>query len=308
MNYTPEQIGAKMDALGLWEQVFPFNWAVRPKGTVLPYFCSLLLEKTGPVKARLLMLEGWQTFHDYVRMRVDRNYGFYSTPMELPHFELAVLREAGVAIFRDDPGYTPRFLNERENELVGRILWESYGLMMRIENDFKLPLSYAAEKSMFCRTEYESGKWRDEPLSIPDARPHVEHIRFAKDKLKKVQDLPFLKDEALELDFRLLPGMMTREKRPRSCYALVIADSAAARRVALDKVSMNPEHGLRGLWEALPERILDHLIAHGSLPGEIKIISGRLFRLMRPLCLELPFKLSLHDRLPALEESMKDLK
>ena len=41
MERTIEDIGAKMDALGVWEAVAPYNWAVCPKGTVFPYFCCV---------------------------------------------------------------------------------------------------------------------------------------------------------------------------------------------------------------------------------------------------------------------------
>jgi hypothetical protein len=51
----------------------------------------------------------------------------------------------------------------------------------------------------------------------------------------------------------------------------------------------------------MPRRVLANIIAKGRVPGEIKVVSGRVFRLMRPLCMDLPFRLSLHDRLPRLE-------
>ena len=90
-KHTVEEIGAKMDALGVWETIASYNWAIKPKGSVFPYFCQLL--KAGddaPIKNRFLMLEGWQTLHDYVCMRVDESYGFYTSPMEMPQLELVV--------------------------------------------------------------------------------------------------------------------------------------------------------------------------------------------------------------------------
>ena len=38
------------------------------------------------------------------------------------------------------------------------------------------------------------------------------------------------------------------------------------------------------------------VFARGKVPGELKTRSGRVFRLLRPLCMELPFKLSLHEK------------
>ena len=38
MTRKAEEVGAKMDALGLWELLEPYNFAVKPKGTAFPYF------------------------------------------------------------------------------------------------------------------------------------------------------------------------------------------------------------------------------------------------------------------------------
>ena len=68
MGRTIEEIAAKMDALGLWEGVAQCNWALCPRGTVFPYFCTAIAESAGPARIRFMMVEGWQTFHDFVRV------------------------------------------------------------------------------------------------------------------------------------------------------------------------------------------------------------------------------------------------
>ena len=40
------------------------------------------------------------------------------------------------------------------------------------------------------------------------------------------------------------------------------------------------------------------MIARGRIPGELMMRSQRLFRMLRPLCIDVPVKLSLHDSLP----------
>lgn len=85
MEGTYESIARKMDALGIWGSLLPYNWAVKPLGTVFPYFCMTMRGDRKPVKVRFLMLEGWQTLHDFVRARADRDFGFYSSPIEFPH-------------------------------------------------------------------------------------------------------------------------------------------------------------------------------------------------------------------------------
>ena len=296
-----EEIGAKMDALGLWEVLSPYNWAVKPKGTVFPYFCSVFKGDDNPVKVRFMMLEGWQTLHDYVHTRVDRNFGFYSSPMEMPQLELVVAVDGDVKLFRHDPGYMPQEANAAQRELAKKILWEAYGVMMRVESDRELPMKFASERSIFARIETAPGKWEDVPLEIPPPRAHVEKVVLSKSDVSKAQDLPVMPNETLSVDFRMNIRIMTKEPRPRCVYELTAVDPSSGERVIDCRVSVDPEGGLKGIWEALPVRVLKGLIERGRVPGTVKVVSGRVFRMLRPLCMELPFKLSMHDSLPRLE-------
>lgn len=297
----PETIGARMDALGLWDVLVPYNFAVKPRGTVFPYFCTVLKGDGKPVKARLLMLEGWQTLHDFVRVRMDRNFGFYSQPIEFPHFELVVLADGAVKVFRDDAGYMPQeVVSASARELVAKILWEAYGVFLRVESDRALPLKFAGDRAVFARVEDAQGQWSDVPLAIPDPPPHKETVTLPKELIKSAQDLPLVAADALELDFRMLPNVMTQEPRPRCVYELAAADGQTGERAFESRVSLLPEGGLRALWESMPVQVLHEIVRRGKVPGEIRVRSGRVFRLLRPLCLELPFKLSLHERLDRL--------
>ena len=301
MSHTPEEIGAKMDALGLWKLLEPYNFAIKPRGTVFPYFCSVVKGDRKPVKVRFLMLEGWQTLHDYIRTRLDSNFGVYSSPMEMPHLELVVLETGETRLFRHDVGYMPQEASGAQRELGARILWEAYGVLLRVESDRQLPLRFVEEKAIFARVENAQGEWGDSPLEIPDPPPYAEKVSFPKADLKAAQDLPFAKDEVLELDFRMLPNVMTKEPRPRCVYGLRAVDRKTGAVVMDSRVSVHPEAGLRGMWESMPVQVLKELIRYGRIPGEIALRSGRVFRFLRALCLDLPFKLSLHDRLPTLE-------
>ena len=122
-------------------------------------------------------------------------------------------------------------------------------------------------------------------------------ISFDKAEIKRAQDRPFIADEVLHVDFGLVPNLMTKEPRPRCVYRLVVFDPATKTTVADKRVSVSPESGLRHVWETMPAQFLKLLIENGRVPGEVKVASGRVFRMLRPLCMELPFKLSLHDRL-----------
>ena len=300
MERTIEDIGAKMDALGVWEAIAPYNWAVCPKGTVFPYFCCVMKGDGNPVNVRFMMIEGWQSFHDFVRTRIDPNFGFYSTPMEIPHFELVFVSGGEVRLFRHNPCFMPCLATDEERAFCSKILWESYGVMMRIEADSELPMKFAAEKAMFARVEGDGGGWSDKALSIPDPRPHVESVTFAKADLAKAKDLPFAAEEKVVVEFALVVGLSTKEPRPRCVYRLSAHDAATGEQFIADAVSPVPDGGLRAMWEGVAPRLLKHLLVRGRIPGEIMVCSQRLFRMLRPLCLDIPLKLSLHDKLPGV--------
>ena len=299
-----EELGLKMDALGVWDRVARYNWSVRPHGTVLPYFCTLLRGDGKPVRVRFLMLEGWQTFHAYMQTRADRNFGFYTTPMEMAHFEL-VVADGACRVFRHDPGFMPRPLEPSERDLVHRILWESYGIMLRLESDEKLPMRYAEDKALFSRVETSPGEWSDAPLPLVDPRPYTEQVAISKADIKAAKDLPFVRERALELDFRLYPALMTKEPRARCCYRLLAIDAETGATVIDRCVSAGREGGLKAMWEQLPGQVLKALVVSGRMPGEIRVLSGRVFRFLRALCVELPLKLSLRDELPRLEAAFR---
>jgi len=304
---TIEEIGAKMDALGAWEVAMPCHWAVKPRGSAFPYFCCTLKGEIPPVKVRVLLLDGWQTFHDFVRTRIDRDFGFYLLPMELPHFELVILKTGAMKLFRHDPGFVPREADARACEFCAKMLWEAYGVLLRLEADRQLPLRFADEKAVFARVEGADGAWRDEPIEIPPPRAHVEKVSFAKKAIAEAKDLPLKADEALEFDLRIVPGLMTREKRPRLLYVLAAVDAATGEIAFREKLAVGPESGLRGLWEGMPPRVLTHILARRVVPGELRVMSGRVFRLLRPLCLELPFKLTKVPSLPHFGAALRNL-
>lgn len=302
---TVEDIARRMDGLDLWKAVSSFHWGIKPKGTVIPYFFCILPGDRPTIKVRILFLEGWQTFHDFVRTRLDPNFGFYQTPMELPHFEVVILTDGAAHLFRHDPGYMPAEATAAQRDFCVRLLWQTYGVMLRIESEKNLPLKFAAERAIFARVEGRDGTWKDEPLVVPAARPHEEVVGFPNVLLAKAKDLPFVQDFVMELDFRHLPNIMTQEARPRCVYFLAAIDSKTGEKLIDDRASVMPDLGLRGLWEKMPRRFLERLVEGGRIPSEVKVRSARVFRMMRPLCMDLPFKLSLHDALPKLEEALK---
>ncbi len=273
---TAEEIGAKIDSLHLWDAAMAYNWGVKPHGVAYPYFCTVLRDDGPLVGFRLLMLDGWRTLHDFARTRADRNFGFYSSPMEMPHFELIVLRGGGVELSRNDPGFVPRRLDGRERELAAKILWESYGVMMRLESDKSLAVKYAGENAMFARVEAADGTWSDAPLHIPPPPPHTETVSLSRALVAKAKDMPFEKERAVEMDFRINPALVTKDARQRLVYTLAIADAATGEALGSCNFSVAPKDGsLADLWQPLAGIVLERFVSLGWMPGEMKTVSGK---------------------------------
>jgi len=301
---SPEDIATRMEALGLWAALAPYNFVVKPRGTALPYFCTVMLGGGHPaVSARFVMLEGWQTCHDFVNVRADESYGFYTSPIEMAHYELVYLKDGGKKIFRHDPCFMPHETDATQRALVSRILWQAYGVMMRLETEPKLPLKFMDERAMFGRLETGDGVWEDHAFLIPPARPPTEKVVVPTATLKAAKDLPLVAGDVLDVDMRILPYLATAEKRPRTVFGLVGVVPSTGEKAINVRCSPEPEGGLRALWETMPGRILEALVRRGRIPGEIRCSSGRVFRLLRPLCMDLPFKLTLKSSLPELERA-----
>ncbi|MBR4354358.1 MAG: hypothetical protein IKP97_03565 [Kiritimatiellae bacterium] len=295
------EVMRQIDSLGFWPGYL--QWVLLPRGSVYPYFGMIEpVENHAEIKAQGLFLEGWQTFHDYNLWRHDREYGFVSYPGELPGFFCLWLKDGRTEVYRQDPGFKPRPLVEREEPLFFQLIRESFGLVMRIENDPKLCHRYLDEGSLFGRRQTDEGPWEDVPVPMVQPRPHVEHVTLPKADVAAAKDLPLLKDRALEVDFRCNPAYATQEAHSRIAYDFLLRDAQPGQLPVRLRFSVRPPQcTLADMWQNLAPCLLKEMVKRGFVPGEIRVRSQRVFRLLRPLTLQLPFKLSLHDSLPGLD-------
>ena len=108
-----------------------------------------------------------------------------------------------------------------------------------------------------------------------------------------------------EIDFVMVPTYQTREKRSRFLYVLAGVDAATGERRVWEKMSVDGKPGgLKRLWEAHAQRVLDRILIEGRVPGELHVRSQRVMRFLRPLGLQLPFKLVQHEKLPSLATAL----
>ena len=299
------EIMRKIAALDLWETASKYNWVVKPSGSIMPYFCTIGKENEpdSPVNVRLMILEGWQAFHNLVGLHVDRWYGAYVSPSCLPHYEMYVCHGADPILYKCDEGCKPRtILTEYEKTIARKVLWESYGIMMRMETDARLPLRYVDEKAMFGRVEVAPGKWQDAPVPIPKPAEIAENVRIDQALIEELKKLPIDGNWKIEVDFSVHPHILvdTRDQT-RYCHVLCAVDADSGEPLIDLKIIIQQDHTIKDLWELMPGALLDGLLKLRHVPGEIKAGNARVFRFLRAICLQLPIKLSLHDSLPKLE-------
>ena len=168
---------------------------------------------------------------------------------------------------------------------------------------------------MFSRKEGLDGKWRDAPLKPPDANTITWTERIGLDRAKCAQAARFdlAQGEVWEMDFIQAPVFRTEEPRARIMYLVAAVNALTGERCVWDTLVVDakiPRNGtldaLKLLWESLASRMLEGVLRRGKVPAEIHVRSQRMMRFLRPLGLQIPFKLVLHRQLPRLTASVNN--
>ena len=300
------EIAKAIASLNLWEKAAAHNWALVPQTSELPYLASAMVEnkKGSPVIGRLHLFPGFVPFRDFMLSRRMSDFGVGMSPMDFDHFELVSAKRGVTDLFVYEPGFVPRALTDDERAFIAPLLYECYGLMLRLDENPDLPLAYVKENALFARKEVSENVWIDGPLKLPDERqnPYTEQVSLNKAKCAAAAKLPVAGAEKWEVDFVMVPLYQTREKRARFLYVLAAVDAATGERRVWEQMSVDGKPGgLKRMWEAHAQRMLDRILVLGRVPGELHVRTGRMMRFLRPLGLQLPFKLVQHAKLPTLD-------
>ena len=303
----PVEIGRAIAKLGLWRKASGCNWAVRPLESAVPWFARVPVPQPKPVKARLMLFPGWKPFHNFMMCSRDPDFGTAMSPVDIEHLELMELESGETRLLDCSPGYAPADPAPERRTLMAKLLWQCWGYLMRLEEDETLPMKFAGEKAMFSRRENAKDVWEDSPVRLDGAPPaFVERVALEKALVAKASDLPFDASLRLELDLFMLPGLRAGGARARNVYLFAAVDAATgARCIWTPLVVDGSPDGLLNIWQGLAQRLLSYIASSPSVPGEIKVRSMRMVRFLRPLGMELPFKLSVNSKLPALDSEVR---
>jgi len=300
-----DAIARAISGLGVWAKVSVHNWALVPQTSDLPYLVTATDESAmeGPVLGRLMLFPGFVPFRDYLLSRRVNDFGVGMSPVDFEHFELVSAKGGVVELYAYEPGFVPRALTDEERTFLAPLLYECYGLMMRMEEKPDLPLMYTDKNSLFARKELSENSWVDGPLKLPDERqnPYVEQVSLNKAACAAAAKLPLVTAEKWEIDFVMVPAYQTNEKKSRFLYVLAAVDASTGERRVWAKMSVDGRPGgLKRLWEGHAQRVLNRIVSLGRIPGEIHVRSQRMARFLRPLGLQIPFKLVQFEKLATL--------
>jgi hypothetical protein len=168
---------------------------------------------------------------------------------------------------------------------------------------------------MFSRREGLDGKWRDAPLRPPDMNTVTWTERVGLDRMKCAQAARFnmAQGEVWEADFIQIPIFRTEDPQPRIMYLFAAVDAKTGEKRVWDKLVVDPKiprngsmDALKQLWESLASRMLEGVLKRAMVPAEIHVRTQRVMRFMRPLGLQIPFKLVLHQQLPRLTTAVNN--
>jgi len=307
----PFEVASALDGLGLWDKAAAFNWALVSQLAVDPVFVSVMVEKTGPVKVRLMLFPGIKPFTAYVLARTTPDAGVALGTADFTHDELVVTRTGERRLFSCEPGFIPVPPASDRFPLIASLLYECYGFFLRLEEDPEFPAVFARShaNTLFARKEGLDGKWSDFALPMPERPvPEPEQIVLVKSECAAVEKIPVETDAAWELDFMMLPGFSIRGPRTRFLYLLAAVDAKSGERIVWERLAVAEDGagGLERIWEKHAERVLRTILRRGKAPAEIRVRSGRLMRFLRPLGFHVPFKLVHHAELTKLAAVVRE--
>ena len=305
-----ETICAKIAALDAWETAYPWNWAVVPRGARRPVIVSPQKGEDPRIKTRLMLFPGWKEFARYRRFQAKHAASPEFSPADVDHEEVVFPPDGASSLLTFFPGYLPRIVPGAEaGDRRRRILWETFGMMMRIEEDPSLPVKYGDDGAMFSRREGPGGEWADAPLPLP-RKPAAEKrsVSLSVKKIAAAKAFAAAPGEAWEAAFTPYPGMHTRGPDPRTCYVLAAAGAESGREIATIPMSVEPVRdpdGLLRLWDSLAGRLLDLMVSERSVPRELRFSDARLLAAVRPLGMNLPFKMTVCKSLPHARRALE---
>lgn len=302
-------VARAITALNAWKRVNGANWGIVSQMLERPLIVSGGDAVRQPVAGHILLFNGLEAYRDFRIFQGNRDISYATSPADIDHCEIVGFKDGSAQVIDFRPGFAPKPVVGDLAAALAPAVYECYGLLLRMEDEPGLTGSYAAENALFSRVEGLDGKWRDAPLKLPadGSFSWTERISYDKAKCAKASRFDLATEEVWEADFIPMPIFRTEGDNARIMYLFAAVDVRTGERRVWRKLSVDPSAArdgtlepLKPLWESLASLLLEGILAFGKVPGAIHVNSGRMMRFLRPIGLQLPFKLVHHKMLPRL--------
>jgi hypothetical protein len=271
-------------------------------------------------------LLGWKAFYDLVTRLADPSKQVTTWLLEIRMIELlfvtgdllfeheqnllkTLTRQADATystpVFRSIiPGYHPWLPEARERDLLETVLYQAYGMAMRVEADNML-LKTRFPREILMRKQDAKGVWQDTWSPVKEVGDEEVEVRIESKRLQSLRTLP-LKPVTMQLDLIFTPLQILPDgQRPQTAYVLLAVDAKSGFIMAGDLLQAT--EGIARMWSLIPERLLEIFERLGGCPATIELATDRMANLLRPLGEFLPFKMVRRERLALLEAAREHL-
>ena len=144
-----DEVAKAIASLKAWKNASKYNWALVSEMFEKPLIACVNIPENGPIAARLMLFNGFAAHRDFMIFTQNQDVSFALSPIDFDHYEVVALKDGKVEVLDYRPGYAPVHPDEETCSILAPVLYECYGLMMRLEDDPEIPAMYKGENSMF---------------------------------------------------------------------------------------------------------------------------------------------------------------
>ncbi len=314
-------VATRIRVLDPWQWVtLGHVFGVQPHGMEEPGFV-LFSEQGEPVRRTVSVFRGWTAFRDAIvnRMQDDDSRSPLERTIEESWLRLMFLPRAGLgrtdravikrlalptdaadefpAFCSQKIGYFPDRLSPAEVLWLTDILYQAYGMAMRIETAPTLTQE-RLPRTFFMRLQDADKTWRDAWVDEPPARTEID-VCVDLDCVRRIRQHPTAAT-VLQADLVLSPLKIksAADHRSEAVFTLLLVNRDTKAILCCD--ALQATEGIEPMWAQVTGAVLKGLEQMEAIPAEIEVRSERMLNVLRPLTELLPFKLTRRGKLDAL--------
>ena len=313
------------------DQLDPWQWvgAADCFGIEVPGWdepCFVVFGGQSKAFRTVRFLLGWKAFYDLVTRLADPVKQVPTWLLEIRMIELLFVSEdllfeheqkllkvlkrtadatCATPVFRSIiPGYHPWLPEERERDLLETVLYQAFGMAMRVESDGLL-LKNRFPREILMRKLNAKGVWQDAWSPVKEVGDEEVEVRIESKRLQAIRSTP-LTPVTMQLDLVFTPLQILPEgQRPQTAYVLLAVDAQSGLIIAGELLQAT--EGVAHMWAQIPERLLEIFERLGGCPEAIEIATDRMANLLRPLGEFLPFKMVRREQLAMLDNARNNV-